>query len=134
MFLSFLLIFFSSKVLLMYYDVGIISGLVGKLIISLELLFFYFFFHRAVRFSRVLSSHGVIVSNIFTVLASPQFYWLLFGVQGSFDGNSMKVAELLFKNGFKAAYAIKGGVRGKKGWMVCFHSLLLIYHFYQVTV
>ncbi|XP_074284051.1 rhodanese-like domain-containing protein 4A, chloroplastic isoform X1 [Silene latifolia] len=34
----------------------------------------------------------------------------------NFDGNSMKVAELLFKNGFKEAYAIKGGVRGKKGW------------------
>ncbi|KAH9609693.1 hypothetical protein KSS87_004898 [Heliosperma pusillum] len=34
----------------------------------------------------------------------------------SFDGNSLKVAELLFKNGFKEAYAIKGGVRGKKGW------------------
>ncbi|KAL5058678.1 hypothetical protein RYX36_030282 [Vicia faba] len=35
----------------------------------------------------------------------------------SFDGNSMKVAELLFKNGFKEAYAIKGGVRGQQGWM-----------------
>jgi len=30
----------------------------------------------------------------------------------------MKVAELLFKNGFKEAYAIKGGVRGQQGWMV----------------
>uniref|UniRef100_A0A7N0UNE1 Rhodanese domain-containing protein n=1 Tax=Kalanchoe fedtschenkoi TaxID=63787 RepID=A0A7N0UNE1_KALFE len=34
----------------------------------------------------------------------------------NFDGNSLKVAELLVKNGFKEAYAIKGGVRGKKGW------------------
>ncbi|KAH7518197.1 hypothetical protein FEM48_Zijuj09G0146000 [Ziziphus jujuba var. spinosa] len=38
-------------------------------------------------------------------------------VLDNFDGNSMKVAELLFKNGFKGAYAIKGGVRGKKGWI-----------------
>lgn len=49
-----------------------------------------------------------------------------FSMQGSFDGNSLKVAELLFKNGFKGAYAIKGGVRGKKGWIVCF--LLLLYY------
>lgn len=42
-----------------------------------------------------------------------------FNVQGSFDGNSMKVAELLVKSGFKEAYAIKDGVRGKKGWLVC---------------
>ncbi|KAL6840061.1 hypothetical protein ACP4OV_029871 [Aristida adscensionis] len=34
----------------------------------------------------------------------------------SFDGNSLKVAELLFKNGFKEAYAIKGGLRGPEGW------------------
>ncbi|CAM8902109.1 unnamed protein product [Rhodiola kirilowii] len=34
----------------------------------------------------------------------------------SFDGSSLKVAELLVKNGFKEAYAIKGGVRGKRGW------------------
>jgi hypothetical protein len=32
----------------------------------------------------------------------------------------MRVAELLFKNGFKEAYAIRGGVRGKKGWLVWF--------------
>ena len=38
----------------------------------------------------------------------------------------MKVAELLFKNGFKEAYAIKDGVRGEKGWLVCV-LLLLIY-------
>ncbi|XP_072970930.1 uncharacterized protein [Typha angustifolia] len=34
----------------------------------------------------------------------------------SFDGDSLKVAELLYKNGFKEAYAIKGGLRGKDGW------------------
>ena len=37
----------------------------------------------------------------------------------------MKVAELLFKNGFKEAYAIKGGVRGQQGWMVWPFSSLL---------
>lgn len=33
------------------------------------------------------------------------------------DDDSLKAAELLFKNGFKAAYGIKGGVRSKKGWL-----------------
>uniref|UniRef100_A0A0D9V8T0 Rhodanese domain-containing protein n=1 Tax=Leersia perrieri TaxID=77586 RepID=A0A0D9V8T0_9ORYZ len=37
-------------------------------------------------------------------------------VLDNFDGNSMKVAGLLFNNGFKEAYAIKGGVRGPEGW------------------
>ncbi|XP_039121283.1 rhodanese-like domain-containing protein 4A, chloroplastic [Dioscorea cayenensis subsp. rotundata] len=37
-------------------------------------------------------------------------------VLDNFDGNSLKVAELLFKNGFKEAYAIEGGLRGKDGW------------------
>ncbi|KAL2936110.1 Rhodanese-like domain-containing protein 4A chloroplastic [Bienertia sinuspersici] len=36
----------------------------------------------------------------------------------SFDGNSIKVAELLVNNGFKEAYAVKGGVSGKSGWRV----------------
>lgn len=45
-------------------------------------------------------------------------------VLDSFDGNSMKVAELLFKNGFKEAYAIKGGVRGQQGWMAIQDTLL----------
>ncbi|KAE9617909.1 putative Rhodanese-like domain-containing protein [Lupinus albus] len=45
-------------------------------------------------------------------------------VLDSFDGNSMKVAELLFKNGFKEAYAIKGGVRGPQGWMAIQDTLL----------
>ncbi|XWS47128.1 hypothetical protein CRYUN_Cryun14cG0126400 [Craigia yunnanensis] len=35
----------------------------------------------------------------------------------NFDGNSLKAAELLYQNGFKKAYAIRGGVRGKKGWL-----------------
>lgn len=34
-----------------------------------------------------------------------------------FDGNSELVAELLTVNGFKAAYAIKGGAEGPQGWM-----------------
>ncbi|KAI3732708.1 hypothetical protein L1987_63915 [Smallanthus sonchifolius] len=35
----------------------------------------------------------------------------------NFDGESMKVAELLFNNGFKEAYAIRGGVRGSNRWL-----------------
>ncbi|KAJ4728143.1 rhodanese-like domain-containing protein 4, chloroplastic [Melia azedarach] len=34
-----------------------------------------------------------------------------------FDGNSELVAELVTINGFKAAYAIKGGVEGPRGWV-----------------
>ncbi|KAF8402421.1 hypothetical protein HHK36_013376 [Tetracentron sinense] len=45
-------------------------------------------------------------------------------VLDNFDGNSMKVAELLFKNGFKEAYAVKGGVRGKDGWQAIQETLL----------
>ncbi|KAL2330127.1 hypothetical protein Fmac_017708 [Flemingia macrophylla] len=45
-------------------------------------------------------------------------------VLDSFDDNSMKVAELLFNNGFKEAYAIKGGVRGQQGWMAIQDSFL----------
>ncbi|CAO2195524.1 unnamed protein product [Urochloa humidicola] len=37
-------------------------------------------------------------------------------VLDNFDGNSLKVAELLIKNGFKEAYAIQGGLRGPEGW------------------
>ncbi|KAG2602471.1 rhodanese-like domain-containing protein 4A, chloroplastic [Panicum virgatum] len=37
-------------------------------------------------------------------------------VLDNFDDNSLKVAELLIKNGFKEAYAIKGGLRGPEGW------------------
>ncbi|CAA2995497.1 rhodanese-like domain-containing 4A, chloroplastic [Olea europaea subsp. europaea] len=42
----------------------------------------------------------------------------------NFDGNSMKAAELLVKNGIKEAYAIRGGIRGKKGWQVFFLSFI----------
>ncbi|KAH9794036.1 Rhodanese domain-containing protein [Citrus sinensis] len=42
----------------------------------------------------------------------------------NFDGNSLKAAELLYKNGFKEAYAISGGVRGKKGWLAIQETLL----------
>ncbi|KAG9446861.1 hypothetical protein H6P81_012989 [Aristolochia fimbriata] len=42
----------------------------------------------------------------------------------NFDGNSLKAAELLFKSGFKAAYAIKGGLRGKDGWQEIQENLL----------
>lgn len=34
-----------------------------------------------------------------------------------FDGNSNLVAELVTANGFKAAYAIKDGAQGPKGWV-----------------
>lgn len=34
-----------------------------------------------------------------------------------FDGNSELVAELVTSNGFKAAYAIKDGAEGARGWM-----------------
>lgn len=46
-------------------------------------------------------------------------------MEGSFDGNSSKVAELLIKNGFKEAYYIRGGARGKNGWLVCYIALSL---------
>ncbi|KAL3850484.1 hypothetical protein ACJIZ3_012366 [Penstemon smallii] len=42
----------------------------------------------------------------------------------NFDGNSIKVAELLVKNGFKEAYAIRGGIMGEKGWQEIQESLL----------
>ncbi|GFY97445.1 thylakoid rhodanese-like protein [Actinidia rufa] len=38
--------------------------------------------------------------------------------QVRFDGNSELVAELVTANGFKAAYAIKDGAEGNRGWMV----------------
>lgn len=55
-------------------------------------------------------------------------------MKGSFDGNSMKVAELLVKNGFKEAYAIKGGVRGEKGWLVCSVLFILSNSFPSILV
>ncbi|CAH9109724.1 unnamed protein product [Cuscuta epithymum] len=41
-----------------------------------------------------------------------------------FDGNSITVAELLVKSGFKEAYAIRGGLRGSKGWQEIQEELL----------
>lgn len=52
-------------------------------------------------------------------------------MEGSFDGNSMKVAELLVSGGIKEAYAIKGGIRGKKGWQVIFICSFLNFFFYS---
>jgi hypothetical protein len=41
-----------------------------------------------------------------------------FMTKARFDGNSELVAELVTVNGFKAAYAIKDGAEGPRGWMV----------------
>ncbi|KAF5954497.1 hypothetical protein HYC85_007353 [Camellia sinensis] len=63
------------------------------------------------------------------IVAVAAWWWCYGG--GSFDGNSMKVAELLFKNGFKEAYAIRGGVRGENGWQAIQETLLpLSVHIY----
>ncbi|XP_051142242.1 rhodanese-like domain-containing protein 4A, chloroplastic [Andrographis paniculata] len=48
-------------------------------------------------------------------------------VLDDFDGNSLKVAELLVKNGFEEAYAVRGGIRGKKGWQEIQETLLPLY-------
>ena len=42
-----------------------------------------------------------------------------FLTEARFDGNSELVAELVTVNGFKAAYAIKDGTEGPRGWVVC---------------
>ncbi|GAA0139309.1 hypothetical protein LIER_00881 [Lithospermum erythrorhizon] len=42
----------------------------------------------------------------------------------NFDGASIKVAELLVNKGFKEAYAIRGGIRGKNGWLDIQESML----------
>lgn len=39
-------------------------------------------------------------------------------MEARFDGNSELVAELVTVNGFKAAYAIKDGAEGPRGWKV----------------
>ncbi|GFY90251.1 thylakoid rhodanese-like protein [Actinidia rufa] len=38
-------------------------------------------------------------------------------MEARFDGNSELVAELVTSNGFKAAYAIKDGAEGPRGWL-----------------
>lgn len=40
-------------------------------------------------------------------------------LKARFDGNSELVAELVTANGFKAAYAVKDGAEGPRGWVVC---------------
>ena len=41
-----------------------------------------------------------------------------FVLKARYDGNSELVAELVTANGFKAAYAVKDGAEGPRGWMV----------------
>ncbi|KAL8170265.1 hypothetical protein V2J09_022069 [Rumex salicifolius] len=45
-------------------------------------------------------------------------------IMDNFDGNSFKVAEMLYKKGFKTVYAIRGGIAGKKGWQEIQEELL----------
>ncbi|XP_052180217.1 rhodanese-like domain-containing protein 4A, chloroplastic [Diospyros lotus] len=62
------------------------------------------------------------VTKVLDELAEPESTAIC--VIDNFDGNSMKVAELLFKHSFKEAYAIRGGVRGKNGWQAIQENLL----------
>jgi hypothetical protein len=39
-------------------------------------------------------------------------------VEVRFDGNSELVAELVTANGYKAAFAVKDGAEGSRGWKV----------------
>jgi len=39
-------------------------------------------------------------------------------VEVRFDGNSGLVAELVTANGYKAAFAVKDGAEGSRGWKV----------------
>ncbi|OMP08883.1 hypothetical protein COLO4_06028 [Corchorus olitorius] len=41
-----------------------------------------------------------------------------FVLKARFDANSELVGELVTANGFKAAYAIKDGAEGPRGWLV----------------
>ncbi|KAL3604754.1 hypothetical protein D5086_005613 [Populus alba] len=65
---------------------------------------------------------GGFVKNVLKNIQDPANTILC--ILDNFDGDSMRVAELLFKNGFKEAYAIRGGVRGKKGWLEIQETLL----------
>ncbi|XP_031259052.1 rhodanese-like domain-containing protein 4A, chloroplastic isoform X1 [Pistacia vera] len=62
------------------------------------------------------------VKNVLDNFADPANTVLC--IMDNFEGNSLTAAELLFKNGFKEAYAIKGGVRGKQGWLEIQDTLL----------
>lgn len=54
------------------------------------------------------------------------------GMETRFDGNSELVAELATVNGFKAAYAIKDGAEGPRGWMVCKYFSLPISFYWRI--
>lgn len=56
-----------------------------------------------------------------------QVLMLLSCVEARFDGNSEIVAELVTSNGFKAAYAIKDGAEGSRGWVVSAHIVFLLH-------
>lgn len=62
------------------------------------------------------------VKRVFENLKEPENTTVC--VMDNFDGNSIKVAELLVKNGLKEAYSIRGGIRGKKGWKEIQETLL----------
>ena len=46
-------------------------------------------------------------------------------MEARFDGNSELVAELVTSSGFKAAYAIKDGAEGPRGWLVIINLIFL---------
>lgn len=50
--------------------------------------------------------------------------------EARFDGNSELVAELVTVNGFKAAYAIKDGAEGPRGWKVTTATFFLFVEYY----
>jgi hypothetical protein len=50
-----------------------------------------------------------------------------------FDGNSELVAELVTANGYKAAFAVKDGAEGPRGWQVPTLCSACI-HFYHVFI
>lgn len=60
-------------------------------------------------------------------------------MEARFDGNSELVAELVTVNGFKAAYAIKDGAEGPRGWTVFlvpffFFSLFFGFHVCHISI
>jgi len=55
-------------------------------------------------------------------------------MEARFDGNSELVAELVTVNGFKAAYAIKDGAEGPRGWKAFPLPFILLYHIYNFCI
>lgn len=53
--------------------------------------------------------------------------------EARFDGNSELVAELVTENGFKAAYAIKDGAEGPRGWLVIFANLVVLGFYLKIS-